>query len=78
MILGVRTVSGFRDFSFGDERLEGDAKGASIFAGEFSQIGNGKPFGIELIEDAQRRGLLETQKDERSGGYLILSFGPNA
>lgn len=32
----------------------------------------------ELIEDAQRRGLLELQKDERSGGYLILSFGPNA
>ncbi|MCU0693269.1 MAG: NYN domain-containing protein [Polyangiaceae bacterium] len=32
----------------------------------------------ELLEDAQARGLLELQKDARSGGYLILSFGPNA
>jgi uncharacterized LabA/DUF88 family protein len=32
----------------------------------------------ELLEDAQTRGLLELQKDEKSGGYLILGFGPNA
>jgi uncharacterized protein (TIGR00288 family) len=32
----------------------------------------------QLLEDAQRRGLLEIQKDEKSGGYLILGFGPNA
>jgi hypothetical protein len=32
----------------------------------------------QLLEDANKQGLLEIQKDERSGGYLILSFGPNA
>ena len=32
----------------------------------------------QLLEEAQRRGLLEIQKDEKSGGYIILSFGPNA
>jgi uncharacterized protein (TIGR00288 family) len=32
----------------------------------------------ELLEDAQQRGLLELQKDEKSGGYIILGFGPNA
>jgi len=32
----------------------------------------------QLLEDAQKQGLLEIQKDEKSGGYLILSFGPNA
>ena len=32
----------------------------------------------QLIVDAQRRGLLEVQKDEKSGGYLILGFGPKA
>jgi hypothetical protein len=31
-----------------------------------------------LLEDAQRQGLLDIQKDEKSGGYLILSFGPEA
>ncbi len=44
----------------------------------FSETFHGYRTFNELIEDAQRRGLLETQKDERSGGYLILSFGPNA
>jgi len=44
----------------------------------FSESFHGYRTFNELIEDAQRRGLLETQKDERSGGYLILSFGPNA
>jgi uncharacterized protein (TIGR00288 family) len=32
----------------------------------------------QLLEDAEKRGLLEIQKDEKSGGYLIVSFGPNA
>jgi len=32
----------------------------------------------QLLEDAQTQGLLEIQKDEKSGGYLITSFGPNA
>ena len=32
----------------------------------------------ELLEDGERRGLLEIQKDAKSGGYLILAFGPNA
>jgi len=32
----------------------------------------------ELLEDAERRKLLEIQKDERSGGYLIIAFGPEA
>jgi len=32
----------------------------------------------QLLEDARDQGLLELQKDDKSGGYLILSFGPNA
>ena len=32
----------------------------------------------ELIEDAEKRGLLEIKKDDRSGGYIILGFGPKA
>ncbi len=32
----------------------------------------------QLLEDAKEQGLLELQKDDKSGGYLILSFGPNA
>jgi uncharacterized protein (TIGR00288 family) len=32
----------------------------------------------QLLEEAQQKGLLELQKDDKSGGYLILSFGPNA
>jgi uncharacterized protein (TIGR00288 family) len=32
----------------------------------------------QLLEDAQQQGLLDVQKDEKSGGYLIISFGPNA
>ena len=44
----------------------------------FSESFHGYRTFNELIEDAQRRGLLEIQKDERSGGYVILSFGPNA
>jgi hypothetical protein len=32
----------------------------------------------QLLEDAQKQGLLDIQKDEKSGGYLIISFGPQA
>jgi uncharacterized protein (TIGR00288 family) len=32
----------------------------------------------DLLEDAQAQGLLELQKDQKSGGYLITSFGPKA
>ena len=32
----------------------------------------------ELLEEAQSRGLLELQKDVKSGGYLIVGFGPGA
>ena len=32
----------------------------------------------QLLEDAEKQQLLEIQKDAKSGGYVILSFGPNA
>lgn len=32
----------------------------------------------DLLEDAVRRGLLDAHFDEKSGGYLITAFGPNA
>lgn len=32
----------------------------------------------QLLEDAQTRGLLRLQKDPKSGGYVIVSFGPEA
>ena len=32
----------------------------------------------ELLEDAQRRSLLMLEKDAKSGGYLIIGFGPEA
>lgn len=32
----------------------------------------------QLLEDAQKRGLLEIQKDDKSGGYIIVGFGPKA
>ncbi|HEX5660757.1 MAG TPA: NYN domain-containing protein [Polyangiales bacterium] len=32
----------------------------------------------ELLEDAEKRGLLKLQKEQKSGGYLILGFGPAA
>jgi hypothetical protein len=44
----------------------------------FSEIFHGYRTFNELLEDAQRRGLLELQKDDKSGGYIILGFGPNA
>lgn len=44
----------------------------------FSERFHGYRTFTELLEDAERRGLLELSKDERSGGYIITSFGPNA
>jgi uncharacterized protein (TIGR00288 family) len=44
----------------------------------FSETFHGYRSFNELLEDTQDRGLLEIQKDEKSGGYLIVSFGPNA
>jgi uncharacterized protein (TIGR00288 family) len=32
----------------------------------------------ELLEDADKRGLLKLQKEPKSGGYVILGFGPQA
>jgi uncharacterized protein (TIGR00288 family) len=31
-----------------------------------------------LLEDAAQRGLLKLQKDPKSGGYIIMGFGPEA
>jgi uncharacterized protein (TIGR00288 family) len=44
----------------------------------FSETFHGYRTFNELLEDAQRRGLLELQKDDKSGGYIILAFGPKA
>lgn len=44
----------------------------------FSEAYHGYRTFNQLIEDAGARGLLEIQKDDRSGGYVILSFGPEA
>jgi uncharacterized protein (TIGR00288 family) len=32
----------------------------------------------ELLEDADKRGLLKLQREPKSGGYVILGFGPQA
>lgn len=32
----------------------------------------------DLLEDAQRRGLLELQVDEKGGGFVVTAFGPKA
>jgi len=32
----------------------------------------------QLLEDADQRGLLKIQKDPKSGGYVIMGFGPEA
>lgn len=32
----------------------------------------------QLLEDAEGRGLLKLQKEPKSGGYVILGFGPKA
>lgn len=32
----------------------------------------------QLLEDAEKRGLLKLQKEPKSGGFVILGFGPEA
>ncbi|MBK8481953.1 MAG: NYN domain-containing protein [Proteobacteria bacterium] len=44
----------------------------------FAESGHGYRTFTQLLEDAQRRGLLEMRKDEKSGGYVIIGFGPQA
>jgi len=44
----------------------------------FSERFHGYRTFSELLEDAAKRGMLELSKDERSGGFIITSFGPNA
>jgi len=44
----------------------------------FSETAHGYRNFTELLNDARQRGLLELQKDEKSGGYLITAFGPKA
>jgi uncharacterized protein (TIGR00288 family) len=44
----------------------------------FSERYHGYRTFTELLEDAQKRGLLEMHMDEKSGGYLITAFGPKA
>ncbi|MFW6087621.1 MAG: NYN domain-containing protein, partial [Myxococcota bacterium] len=44
----------------------------------FSEAYYGFPSFNELLEEMQTAGLLDLQKDERSGGYVILAFGPEA
>ena len=41
---------------------------------EFSEAFHGYRSFNELLEDAQRRGLLELQKDEPSGGYIVVGL----
>ncbi len=45
---------------------------------EFSERFHGYRTFNDLLEDAQKRGLLEIAHDERSGGYTITDFGPKA
>jgi uncharacterized protein (TIGR00288 family) len=42
---------------------------------EFSEAFHGYRSFNELLEDAERRGLLRLQRDEPSGGYVVLSLG---
>jgi len=44
----------------------------------FSERFHGYRTFTELLADAQKRGMLELSRDERSGGFIITSFGPNA
>jgi uncharacterized protein (TIGR00288 family) len=44
----------------------------------FSETFHGYQSFNQLLEDAQQRELLEIQKDEKSGGYIIVGFGPRA
>ena len=44
----------------------------------FSETFHGYRNFNQLLEDAGSRGLLEIEKDKKSGGYLITAFGPEA
>jgi uncharacterized protein (TIGR00288 family) len=44
----------------------------------FNESYHGYESFTSLLEDAQTRGLLKLQKDPKSGGYLIIGFGPEA
>ncbi len=45
---------------------------------EFSERFHGYRSFSELLEDAQKRSLLEVSRDERAGGYVVTAFGPKA
>ncbi len=45
---------------------------------QFSESYYGYKSFNQLLEDARSRQLLEVLKDEKSGGYVILGFGPKA
>jgi uncharacterized protein (TIGR00288 family) len=45
---------------------------------EFSEAFHGYRSFNELLEDAERRGLLQLQKDEPSGGYIVVGLGDGA
>lgn len=44
----------------------------------FSETFHGYRNFNQLLEDARSRGLLEIEKDKKSGGYIITAFGPEA
>lgn len=44
----------------------------------FSESFHGYRSFNHLLEDAQKRGLLKLEKDEKSGGYVVVDFGPQA
>ena len=44
----------------------------------FNENYHGYPSFNQLLEDAEQRGLLTLQKDPKSGGYVIVGFGPEA
>jgi uncharacterized protein (TIGR00288 family) len=45
---------------------------------QFNESYHGYSSFNELLEDAEKRGLLKLQKDTKSGGYVVLGFGPAA
>jgi len=44
---------------------------------EFSESYHGYRSFNQLLEDAGKRGLLDLQKDQKSGGYVIAGLGPS-
>jgi len=45
---------------------------------QFSEAYYGYRSFNQLLEDARSQGLLEIEKDQKSGGYVISAFGPKA